>query len=101
VGRRFRVPVSVLDPAERAVVEVGGREVVLFRVDGRVHAFDNACPHEGNPLSEGEIAGETLTCVYHLWRFDLASGACLQGDAPARRHSASVRGREIVLELED
>ena len=93
------MPLSALDREGRAVVTLEGEQVALFRVDGDVHAFRNACPHSGNPLVEGEIAGGTLTCVYHLWRFDLGTGACLSGEAPARRYPASVSGETIFVEL--
>ena len=93
------MPVSTLDANGRAVVTLDGTEVALFLVDGRIHAFDNRCPHEGNPLVEGEIAGPTLTCVFHNWRFDLETGACLFGDAPARRYPAELTGDVIVIRV--
>ena len=90
----------MLDGRDRAVVSLGGRQLVLFHVDGRVHAFENRCPHEGNPLSEGAILGPTLTCVFHNWRFDLETGACLFGDLPARRYAADLTDGEIVIRLD-
>jgi nitrite reductase/ring-hydroxylating ferredoxin subunit len=95
------VPLSALGPDGRAVVRLDGEEVAIFRVDGAVYAFRNACPHEGNPLVEGEILGPTLTCAYHLWRFDLETGACISGEAPARRYPATLNGETIVVELPD
>jgi nitrite reductase/ring-hydroxylating ferredoxin subunit len=73
---------------DRAVLDVGGEKIVVFRSEGGVYALANACPHEGNPLVEGEVLGPTLECAYHGWRFDLESGACLFGDEPARRYPA-------------
>jgi nitrite reductase/ring-hydroxylating ferredoxin subunit len=100
MARWHRVPLAALGDDGRAVVDVDGREIALFRVEDSVYAFENACPHEGNPLVEGDIAGETLTCAYHLWRFDLATGACLSGDKPARPYRVAVQGDEIRIELE-
>ena len=96
-----RVPTAVLEPDGRAVVDANGREVALFRVDHAVYAVENACPHAGNPLVEGDLAGTTLTCVYHLWRFDLETGACLSGEEPARTYPVEVRGNEIWVDLND
>jgi nitrite reductase/ring-hydroxylating ferredoxin subunit len=76
---------------DRAVLEVDGEEIVVFRSEGRVYALANACPHEGNPLVEGELLGPTLECAYHGWRFDLESGACLFGEEPVRRYPAEER----------
>ena len=92
-----RIPLSSLDSEGRAVVQVDGTEIAIFVVDGNVHAFANACPHEGNPLHEGDILGDTLTCAYHGWRFDLGTGACLVGEEPARVYRARIEDGEVVV----
>lgn len=94
---RLRVPLEALGPRGRTVVETDEGPIAVFLVDGEAHAVANACPHEGNPLVEGDVAGGVLTCVFHLWRFDLATGACLHGDAPVRRYDAAIEGDEIVV----
>jgi nitrite reductase/ring-hydroxylating ferredoxin subunit len=99
VARWHRVPLSALRADGRAVVVADGREIALFRVDGDVHALENACPHAGNPLVEGQIADRTLTCAYHLWRFDLETGACVSGEVPARRYPAEIRAGEIWIDV--
>jgi nitrite reductase/ring-hydroxylating ferredoxin subunit len=76
---------------DRGVLQVDGEAIAVFRAEGRVHAVGNACPHEGNPLVEGELLGPTLVCAYHGWRFDLETGACLLGDEPVRRYPAEER----------
>jgi nitrite reductase/ring-hydroxylating ferredoxin subunit len=93
-----RVPANALQ-GDRALIEIDGRKLAVFRAEGKVHAFDNACPHEGNPLVDGEVVGPMLTCVYHGWRFDLETGACLAGDLPARRCPAELRGSELWIDL--
>ena len=92
------VPAELLC-GDRAVVDAGGREIVVLRVAGELHAFDNACPHQGNPLVEGEVLGDVLECAYHGWRFDLATGACLAGDEPARRYEVELEGGELRINL--
>ena len=92
------VPAELLR-GDRAVVDAGGREIVVLRVAGELHAFDNACPHQGNPLVEGEVLGDVLECAYHGWRFDLATGACLAGDEPARRYEVELEGGELRINL--
>lgn len=56
------------------MVELDGIELGLFRVAGRVFALENRCPHAGDPLSEGSLAGCIVTCAAHGWRFDLRTG---------------------------
>ncbi len=82
---------------ERALVEVDGEPVAVFRSEGRVHAVANACPHEGNPLVEGDVLGPTLVCAYHGWRFDLETGACVVGDEPVRRYPAEERDGAVWI----
>jgi nitrite reductase/ring-hydroxylating ferredoxin subunit len=93
----LRIPLSSLDPDGRAIVAAAGTEIAVFLVEGKPYAFVNACPHEGNPLREGEVLGDTLVCAYHSWKFDLASGACLFGDEPARTFPAEIQGKDIVV----
>ena len=40
--------------------------------DGKLRAFQNACPHRGNTLLSGHGSGlEAIRCAYHHWCFDL------------------------------
>lgn len=96
--RWLSVPADVL-AGDRAVVDGDGRQILLIRVAGEIHAFDNACPHEGNPLVDGDVIGDQLECAYHAWRFDLRTGACLYGDEPAHRYQAEERGDEILIRV--
>lgn len=48
--------------------------VLLALIDGQVHAFEDACPHAGWPLSDGDFDGCLLTCARHFWEFDVAKG---------------------------
>ncbi|HSK17310.1 MAG TPA: Rieske (2Fe-2S) protein [Gaiellaceae bacterium] len=93
------MPLAELEDG-RAVVEVGGHEILLLRVEGSVHALANACPHRGNPLVDGEIVGDQLRCAYHGWRFDLGTGACLVGDEAARRYEIEVAGDDVRILLD-
>jgi nitrite reductase/ring-hydroxylating ferredoxin subunit len=59
-----------------------GRELALWRsADGAAHAWENRCPHRGTRFTLGWVAGDTLSCAYHGWRF-AKSGACT--DIPAK-----------------
>lgn len=58
------------------VVEVGGKKIALFRTSEGLRALDEACPHQGGPLSEGSFDRDTVTCPWHQWEFDLGDGSC-------------------------
>jgi nitrite reductase/ring-hydroxylating ferredoxin subunit len=98
VERHIRLPLAALDRGGRAVIEAEDTQIAVFLVDGVPHAVENACPHEGNPLVLGDLAGGSLTCAFHQWRFDLETGACLHGDRPLTRFAATLEGDQIVVE---
>ena len=72
--------------AEEVTVEapvqvlIAGEAWVITRLDGRLAAFEDRCPHRLAPLSAGHISTEgdgtsRLSCAYHGWRFT-AEGRC-------------------------
>ena len=81
----------------RALVRVGTAEIALFRVDERVYAIDNRCPHRAGPLIRGFVEpGPAVRCPMHGWRYELATGA---SDRPARAtvYPVRVEGDEISV----
>jgi 3-phenylpropionate/trans-cinnamate dioxygenase ferredoxin subunit len=70
--------VGELVPGQRKLVFIDGRSVVLFNVDGALHAIDNSCPHNGASLASGQLDGCMLRCPAHGLRFDLRTG-CMAG----------------------
>lgn len=73
--------------------------VALFRThDDKVFALDDRCPHKGGPLSEGIVAGHTITCPLHNWVFDLNTGLAQGADEGAvRTHPARIDGDRVLV----
>src|SRR5262249_55150383 len=65
---------SDIPPGKGKVVRVAGRSLALFHVGGEFCAIDNACPHQGGPLGEGELEGEVVECPWHAWRYNVRTG---------------------------
>jgi nitrite reductase/ring-hydroxylating ferredoxin subunit/(2Fe-2S) ferredoxin len=59
---------------------VDGIGVLVVKAAGGFVAFQAMCPHEAIPLEAGIHDGCTLTCLEHMWQFDLRTGAPM-GDA--------------------
>jgi len=59
---------------------VNGTSVLIVNTGDAFVAFQALCPHEAVPLETGVCEGSTLTCLEHLWQFDLRTGAPM-GDA--------------------
>jgi nitrite reductase/ring-hydroxylating ferredoxin subunit len=74
-ARRVKVAeVGELAEGEGRVVEAEGRTLALFNVAGTFYALDNACPHRGGPLGEGDLEGRIVSCPWHAWRWDVTTG---------------------------
>ena len=58
------------------VVEAGGKQIAVFNCEGKFYGTHNVCPHRGGPLADGLLEGTVLTCPWHGWEFDVASGEC-------------------------
>jgi nitrite reductase/ring-hydroxylating ferredoxin subunit len=78
------------------VVRVGGRRVLLVRTSNGVFALDNACPHQGYGLALGDLADSSVTCVWHNWKFDVRTGACLVGEEDVVSHGVHVNDDGVV-----
>ena len=93
----------------RGVAKFGNRQIALFLEmrDGaeRIYACNNRCPHEGFPLVEGHTSaangGCRLTCNYHNWAFDLASGDNLYGGDRLRVYPVELRDGAVWVDLRD
>ena len=57
--------------------------IAVARVDGHVYAFDDLCTCTDRPcpLSGGLLTGTTIMCQCHGSRFDIGTGAVLNGPA--------------------
>jgi len=62
--------------------------ISIARVDDHLYAFDDlcTCADEPCPLSGGLLAGTTVMCQCHGSRFDIATGAVINGPATAALH---------------
>ena len=75
--RELRRPHSLQTRQAWPVSSVGAAavlQIALFKLEGKIYALDNACPHMGGPLGEGEIEDEVVTCPWHGWQFDIKNG---------------------------
>lgn len=89
----------------RLCVKVAGRPLVVLNVAGELYAIDNECPHAGRPLEDGEVRGKTITCPYHGYAYNLATGASLDYpdiEPPVQTHPARLaQGRVQVQCITD
>jgi nitrite reductase/ring-hydroxylating ferredoxin subunit len=89
-----------LEAKSRVVVRVQGRQILVMATERGIVACPNRCPHEGYPLSEGTLNAQCqLTCNWHNWKFDLATGANLTGGDALHLFPTRIEAGRIWLEL--
>ena len=67
-------PVDSLQPGGQVSIVDGDRRVVVFNIDGGLHAIDASCAHRGGPLEEGVLTDGVVTCPWHFHRYDVKTG---------------------------
>lgn len=110
-------PAEQLPPGSRRIVDIGGRSIGVFNVEGKLFAIRNSCPHQGAPLCEGTIGGtmlpsdphtyvyglenRLLRCPWHGWEIDVMTGRPRfnRGPGRARTYRAAVVQGNVVIEV--
>ncbi len=90
VGASERVPED-----GRLVVDIGDKTIGIFRVEGKLYAWENTCPHQGGPVCQGKIippvteviesggesrgftfdeSGLHIVCPWHGFEYDIRTG---------------------------
>ena len=80
----------------RLVLDIGDKTIGIFRVRGRLHAYENNCPHMGGPVCQGLIipavrevlndkqvstgyrfdeSDMRIVCPWHGYEFSIESGS--------------------------
>lgn len=67
-----------LEPGRPRKVNIGGAELMLVNVDGKVVATGRICPHRGWGLASGCVENGVITCGLHGAQFDAVSGKVLR-----------------------
>jgi nitrite reductase (NADH) small subunit len=99
--RRARVAAAgEIIEGQGRVVEVEGRTLALFNVGGTFYAIDNACPHRGGPLGEGDVHEAIVSCPWHAWRWDVRTGRNANNPAvTVACYPVSVEGGQLFVQL--
>ncbi len=53
-----------------------GEDIILWRCNDQVLAWQDLCPHRGSSFESGWVEGDTLVCPYHGLAYD-SSGQCV------------------------
>jgi toluene monooxygenase system ferredoxin subunit len=94
VCRRDEVPQSGM----KEFTVDGGPRILVVNSGAEYFAYQAQCPHEAVALEQGIHDGSVLTCLEHLWQFDVRTGAPL-GDAETGLSGYRLKEEDGVLHV--
>ena len=82
-------------------VQVGGKDIALYEVEGEVFATDNICSHGHAKLCDGYVEGHEVECPFHQGRFDVRTGAatCAPATEAVKSWPVKIEGGRVYLQL--
>jgi len=82
-------------------VTAGGTEIVLANFQGTIYAVADECSHQEFPLSDGELEGDEILCIYHGARFDCKTGKniVIPATQPVKSFPVEVRAGQIFVDV--
>ena len=99
---------KVLKKSELAVgrgkcVELQGKRIAVFNVDGNFFAIDDFCTHAGASLADGAVVNSSaVECPWHGAQFDLKTGEALTPPAydKVKAYNVRLHGEDIEIETD-
>jgi nitrite reductase/ring-hydroxylating ferredoxin subunit len=90
---------SKLTPNEPLAVDIDGKLIGVYLVDGDVHAIGNLCTHEYAILTDGFVEGDVIECPIHQARFNIKTGKVLSEPAvvDVPTYPVKVEGDDIYV----
>lgn len=75
-------------------IRLMNEDFTLFRGEsGQAYLTEFRCPHRLTQLSLGWIEGDTLSCRFHGWKFEGASGQCVEQPAEPKPFCKNIKLR--------
>lgn len=77
-----------------------GLSIGVFHHQGQWYALHNSCLHRGGPVCTGTLEGNTLTCPWHGYQYDVTSGQLLlDGSAKLPMYPVEVRQGQVYVRV--
>lgn len=95
--------VNELQSVDRKSILVEDVPALLIRVGDHFYAIEDVCTHDGQPLTDGPILGNEITCPRHGARFDITTGRalCMPATEPVQTFEVEVRDGGVYVRSRD
>lgn len=96
----FVAPVAEIPDGTRVLIEIDGVSIGLFHHSGNWYALRNHCLHAGGPVAAGPLQGDTLTCPWHGFQYNVTTGELLVDPASKlEMYAVVVRDEGVYLSV--
>ena len=88
-------------PGTMIHVEIEGRQLAVYNIDGKYYATDDICTHRKARLSDGYLDGRVVQCPLHFGKFDVITGQPLNPPCkiPVATYPVSLDNQRVLLDL--
>lgn len=92
---------SDFDFANKKKVALGGKEILVTKIDGSYYAIDNKCTHMGGSLYDGKLEGANVVCPRHGSVFDARTGKVVQSGKLFMKKVKATDLKSYPIKIED
>jgi 3-phenylpropionate/trans-cinnamate dioxygenase ferredoxin subunit len=81
----------------RKSIIVDNTSVLLLRIGDQYYAIEDVCTHDGQPLTDGPLEENLITCPRHGAKFDVTTGkaVCMPATEAVATYAVEIRGDEV------
>lgn len=98
------IDVSAVDavPEDDVIgIDLEGKSLALYKVEGEVFATDNICSHGNARLCDGFLDGHEIECPLHQGKFDVRNGKamCAPLTEDIKSYPVRIEGSRVFVAL--
>ena len=92
---------DILDGEVKAFV-VANISIAICNRNNNFYAFKDECSHEAFPLSDGNLEGSNIICIYHGAEFEIKTGEalCLPAIEPIEVYEVKIEDDDILVKID-
>ena len=93
--------ISDVGEDELEEIKVGEITVLVANSGGEFYVYPPFCPHQETSLSLGMIDDGVLTCIKHLWQWDMKTGEVRDNaESPLKLYEVMVENGDVFVNLD-
>ncbi len=82
-------------------IDIAGKSIALYQVDGAIYATDNLCTHGNARLCDGFLEGHEIECPLHQGKFDVRDGKaiCAPLTEDVKTYPVRIEGNRVLVAI--